>query len=97
LRTSTANEYNFWRVYAGFKVNYNFSNTFRFYNGTSTDNYRNVTRFNKWQYGVTLSIGRALGNIQVFYGLSPMLNNAISGTQVISTKILKFGIIFYIL
>ncbi len=96
-RTSTATEYKFWRIYAGVKINYNFSNTFRFYNGTTTDNYRNVSRFNKWQYGLTLSVGRGLGNVQMFYGLTPMLANATSGTPVIATKILKFSMMFYIL
>jgi len=92
-RTSNATKYKFWRVYTGIKFTYNFINTFH-YNTTS---FVNVNRFNKWQYGITLSTGYDAFNIQVYYGLTPILKDASVGVNTINTQIVKFGFVFYIL
>jgi len=92
-RTSNANKYKFWRIYTGIKLTYNYSNNFIFENNS----YKNIERFNKWQYGYTLSTGYDLFNIQLFYGFTPILKNSSLGEQIITTKMLKIGFIFYIL
>lgn len=92
-RTSTAKKYKFWRVYTGVKLTYNFINTF-YYNSIS---FVNVARFNKWQYGLTLSAGYDAFNVNVYYGLSPILKGATVGVSTINTQIIKFGFVFYIL
>ena len=92
-RTSTAIKYNFWRIYSGIKFTYTYANKFD-YNGTS---FTNISRFNKWQYGLTLSAGYDAFNIQLYYGLTPLLNDASLGKQKIHSKILRVGFIFYIL
>ena len=101
-RTSTANRYKFWRVYTGVKLSYNLSNTFLYEstsatNITTTEKFSDVNRFNKLQYGLTLSTGYAAFNFHVYYGLTPMLKGSSLGTSKINTKILKMGFIFYIL
>ncbi len=94
-RTSNANKYKFWRIYAGVKASYNFSN--RFYYNDNTVSFKNLSRFNKWQYGLTLSTGYDTFNFHMYYGLSPILKDAPTGLSTITTQILKFGFIFYIL
>lgn len=96
-RTSTANKYKFWRIYTGIKFSYNLQNKFYFDSGTTTGSYSNVNRFEKFQYGLTLATGYAAFNLYVYYGLTPMLKDATVGTKHINSKILKMGLIFYIL
>lgn len=92
-RTSTANKYKFWRVYTGVKVTYNFANEFKY--TPTASSFQNVARFNKWQYGATVSAGYDDFNIQVYYGFSPILKD--DGASIISTKILRLGFVFYFL
>lgn len=96
-RTSTANRYKFWRIYAGVKFSYNIKNEFSFETTTGTQTYANVDRFNKFQYGLTLSTGYSSFNLYVYYGLTPLLKDAAAGTTTINSKILRMGLIFYIL
>ena len=97
-RTSTANKYDFWRVYAGLKFFYNLSNEFQFNEANSTQNmYSNVSSYKKVQYGLTLSAGYDEFNINVFYGLTPVFEKSTINGEDVNTKILKFGLIFYFL
>ena len=97
-RTSTANKYSFWRIYGGIKFSYNLSNKFQFddENG-NTFKYQDVSNYNKLQYGLTLSTGYDEFNINLYYGLTPVFENSTINGEVINTKILKFGLIFYLL
>lgn len=92
-RTSTANKYKFWRIYTGIKFGYNLKNSFSYDNTT----YNNVERFDKFQYGLTLSAGYSTFNFNLYYGLKPLFKDATSGEPTIGTKVLRMGIIFYIL
>ena len=97
-RTSSVNKYDFWRVYAGVKFLYNISNSFQFEDASSNSfKYSNISNYNKLQYGLTLSAGYDEFNINVFYGLSPIFENSNLNGESINTKLLKFGLIFYIL
>ena len=96
-RTSAANKYKFWRVYAGVKMNYNLRNSMSYSENASYSIYTNLSRFNKVQYGLTLSAGYASFNFNVYYGLTPILKNSDIGTLSISSRILRLGMIFYIL
>ena len=97
-RTSTANRYSFWRVYTGIKFMYNLSNNFQFEDSAGNSfQYKNISAYNKLQYGLTISAGYDEFNINVFYGLSPVFKDASINGETINTKILKFGLIFYIL
>ena len=97
-RTSTANRYDFWRVYAGIKFMYNLSNKFQFEDANQNSlQYASVSAYNKLQYGLTLSAGYDEFNINIFYGLTPIFKDASINSEAINTKILKFGLIFYIL
>lgn len=97
-RTSTAQKYDFWRVYAGIKFLYNISNKFQFdAPNNRTYKYENVLNYNKIQYGLTLSAGYDEFNINVFYGLTPIFENSKINGEEIRTKVLKLGLIFYFL
>ncbi|APZ45246.1 hypothetical protein BW723_02570 [Polaribacter reichenbachii] len=96
-RTSTANKYSFWRVYGGVKLLYNLSNKFEFEENSTVFNYNNVNSYNQFQYGLTLSAGFDEFNINVFYSLSPIFENATFNGEDVNSGILKFGLIFYIL
>ncbi|MDA9289286.1 PorT family protein [Polaribacter sp.] len=97
-RTSTANKYKFWRIYTGVKFLYNFSNSFEnIASNQVKTTYSEVSAYNKLQYGLTLSAGYATFNFHVFYGVSPIYNDAKINNEVIDSKALKFGLIFYFL
>jgi hypothetical protein len=96
-RTSTATKYDFWRIYAGIKFLYNISNVFQFTEDATDFKYKNVSAYRKLQYGLTFSAGYTEFNAYLFYGLTPIFNNASINGENISSNILKFGLIFYIL
>lgn len=96
-RTSTAKKYDFWRIYGGIKFLYNLSNTFQFEDNSNTFSYKNVSAYNQFQYGLTLSAGFDEFNVNIFYSLVPIFNNATINGEAINSSILKFGLIFYIL
>ena len=96
-RTSTANRFKFWRIYTGVKLSYNIKNTFSYSTTTNTFDYSNVNRFNKLQYGLTISAGYAAFNFNLYYGLTPLLKDATVGANNIPSKVLRIGFIFYFL
>ena len=96
-RNSDAQTYKFWRVYMGVKASYNMSNNFKFTDQSNSFSYRNVSRFNSWQYGLTLSVGYDVFTAHMYYGLTPMLKDTMLGTTDISSKTMRIGLIFYLL
>ena len=96
-RDSDAQTYKFWRVYMGVKASYNVSNNFKFTDQSNSFSFKNVSRFNSWQYGLTLSVGYDVFTAHMYYGLTPMLKDTMLGTTDISTKTMRIGLIFYLL
>ena len=96
-RNSDAQTYKFWRVYMGVKASYNVSNNFKFTDQSNSFSYKNVSRFNSWQYGLTLSVGYDVFTAHMYYGLTPMLKDTMLGTTDISSKTIRIGLIFYLL
>jgi hypothetical protein len=97
-RTSTPSEYNFWRIYAGFKLGYVISNVTKFKGEPESFKHKNISDFNNFQYGLTLSAGYNTWNIHVYYGLNPVFSSeAILNGNVVDTNAVKVGLMFYIL
>jgi len=97
-RTSTATDYNFWRIYSGFKVGYLLYNSTKFKSDGGDQNLSNLQNFNKLQYGLTLSAGYGTWNFHVYYGLNSIFDsNAKLNEEVIGMKSIKIGLMFYIL
>ncbi len=97
-RTSTASNYDFWRIYTGFKLGYVFTHTTKHVGDLGALKYSNVSGFNDFQYGVTLSIGYGTWNLHLYYAINPIFS---SDTKVDGNKIamnaVKLGLMFYIL
>lgn len=96
-RTSNAKKYKFWRIYTGVKFGYNLTNKFNYVENSTAVGLKNIPNFRKFQYGLTISAGYDAFNAHIYYGLTPILENATLGTTTIDTKILKIGLVFYIL
>ncbi len=97
-RTSTATDYNFWRIYTGFKVGYLLYNSSKFRSDYGNVSLYNINDFNKFQYGLTLSAGYATWNFHVYYGLNSIFNSgAMLNGESIDMRSIKIGLMFYIL
>jgi len=97
-RTSSQSEYNFWRIYTGFKVGYVVYNTTKFKSAITTEKLSNIDSFNSMQYGLTLSAGYGTWNFHMYYGLNSIFDDTASfeGNNLDMTS-LKIGLMFYIL
>lgn len=97
-RTSTTNDYNFWRIYTGFKIGYLLYNSTTFKSEAGNVKLSNIDNFNKLQYGLTLSAGYSTWNFHVYYGLNPIFDNKSKlNNESLDMKFLKIGLMFYIL
>ena len=97
-RTSTAEEYRFWRIYAGAKLGYVFSGRSRAVtdNGTMVFSNSDIQEF---QYGLILSFGYNTWNVHAYYSLNPLLKEgtALQTGETLDLNVLRIGVIFYIL
>ena len=97
-RTSTAADYNFWRIYTGFKIGYLVYNSSKLVSEAGSQNLSNIEDFNKLQYGLTLSAGYGTWNFYVYYGLNPIFDdNAKLSGDPINMASIKIGLMFYML
>lgn len=97
-RTSTPEDYNFWRIYTGFKIGYVLAHTTKYRGDLGRLEYRNIKDFNNFQYGLTLSAGYNTWNIFLYYALNPVFSGdaSLNGNK-IDMNAVKIGLIFYIL
>jgi hypothetical protein len=97
-RTSTQTDYNFWRIYTGFKFGYVFTNASKYKGDLGTIRFSNNEDFNEFQYGLTLSAGYNTWNLYIYYALNPILSSdaQLNGNN-IDMNAVKIGLIFYIL
>lgn len=97
-RTSTADEYKFWRIYGGVKLGYVFSGRSKLVTESETTKFSNDDIQNL-QYGLQLNFGYNTWNIHTYYGLNPLLKDEVGleGGESITMGVLRIGVIFYIL
>jgi hypothetical protein len=97
-RTSTAEEYKFWRIYAGAKLGYVFSGRSRLVMEDGSEGFSNKD-IEQLQYGLILNFGYNTWNVHAYYGLNPILKNGtdLQSGEPIDFKVLRIGVIFYIL
>ncbi|WP_246277465.1 porin family protein [Winogradskyella ursingii] len=97
-RTSTATEYNFWRIYSGFKFGYIVYNSTKFKSDQGDIKLSNLDAFNTLQYGLTLSAGYGTWNFHLYYGLNDIFeNDSKLEDKNLDLKSFKIGLMFYIL
>ncbi len=92
-RNSTIDKYAFWRIYLGVRFSYDF---------ITKDNYKeftnsNVNFINKYRKGITLSVGYNIVNLYINYNLDNLFKDTYYKNNLIETKVLKIGLIFYVL
>ena len=97
-RTSTAKDYNFWRVYTGIKFGYVFYNSSKFRGSQDNVKLSSIDDFNKLQYGLTLSAGYSTWNFNVYYGLNSIFKDSASlEGKSIGMNSIQVGLMFYVL
>ena len=95
LRTSTLKSFAFWRVYLGYRVNYNFSSKYKPFFGRKTSLEKYVNEFSHF---VSLSLGFNTWNIRFETGLSPIIKlSSVSENFNSNFFISSVGLIFYLL
>ena len=99
LRTSTATKYTFWRFYAGMKLGYVISSKSQFNGDSGEFKYYGVHAIEKFQYGLSFSVGYGSLNASFYYGLNNMFKEGSKTTtgDLIELKQINVGLIFYIL
>lgn len=97
-RTSNAVDYNFWRVYTGFKLGYLVYNSSKFKSNNGDILLSNNSDFNKLQYGLTISAGYSNINVHFYYALNDIFKNNVKiNDQYLGMNAFKIGLIYYIL
>lgn len=98
-RTSTATKYNFWRIYSGASLIYNFSNKAIIGTGSGERSFSDVEAWNTLNYTVYTSIGFGTWNIHVKYYLNSVLKSSTQSVdgEGLAFYPLKLGVMFYIL
>jgi hypothetical protein len=97
-RKSSPTDYQFLRIYPGFKVGYLFYNSTKLKTDQGSEKLSNIDNFNRLQYGLTLSVGYDTWNIHAYYGLNPIFEDSakLDGEE-LNMSAFKIGLIFYIL
>lgn len=97
-RTSSPTEYNFWRIYTGFKFGYMIANTSKYEGDLGLIKFTNNDDFNRFQYGLTLSAGYNTWNIHIYYALNSIFSKDVKLTgEQLDVNAVKLGLMFYIL
>ena len=97
-RTSTASNYNFWRIYTGFKFGYVLTNSAKYKGDLGDFKFTNNKDFNEFQYGFTLSAGYNTWNFFLYYALNPIFSqDAQLNDETVDMNAIKIGLMFYIL
>ncbi len=96
-RTSTAEEYKFWRIYLGMNLGYVVYNSTKFKGDIGSFKDDRIEEFNDFQYGLTLSAGYNTWNVYIYYGLNPIFEGISLNNKSVDMNAVKIGLIFYIL
>lgn len=97
-RTSNAVDYNFWRIYTGFKFGYLVYNSTKFKSDEGDIILSNLNEFNKFHYGISISAGYSNVNLYFYYSLNDLFKNeAKINDQHLKMNAFKIGLIYYIL
>lgn len=97
-RTSTPQDYAFWRIYTGFKLGYLVASSSKYEGDLGRLKFINNPDFNRLQYGLTLSVGYNTWNVHLYYGLNPVFSKNVSlANKPLDVNVIKIGLIFYVL
>ena len=95
LRTSTLESFAFWRVYLGYRLNYNFSAKYKPFFGRETELKNQVSEFS---HCLSLSLGFDTWNIRFETGLSPVIKISSNSNNINNNfYVSSVGLVFYLL
>ena len=97
-RTSTPVDFQFFRIYGGFKFSYLLGDKSVFDDGIQKLIIKNNRDFEELMYGAYLSIGYSSFNLQVYYALNGLFKpTALIDSVPVNMDVLSIGVVFYIL
>jgi len=96
-RTSTSENYRFWRVYTGVKVGYVFSSVVKHKGDLGSFKQNNTPHLNKIKTNVDIGFGWNTWNFYISYALNSLFSDkAMYNGEVIDVTEIKFGLMFYL-
>lgn len=96
-RNSTAESHKFWRVYAGFKLNYIFHSVVKHKGEVGSFKLKNPQDLQRVQLVADLGFGWNTWNFYASYGLSKMFKEEANlANESLDFRSIKFGLMFYI-
>jgi hypothetical protein len=97
-RSSTAEVYKFWRIYAGFRVGYAYWYKSSFKQPGNNVVQTDIPEFQKLRLGTSLTLGYDSFNFIASYSLNPFFKDATTTDgQEVNFRHLQVGMVFYIL
>lgn len=98
-RTSTQNNFKFWRIYGGLRAGYAYWYRAYFKQPGNEVSQTDIPEFQRFRLGATLSFGYGTFNFYAYYSINPFFKDAttIDTSEEVNMRTLKLGINFYIL
>jgi hypothetical protein len=96
-RKSTIETYKFWRIYGGLKFIYLLNSKSIYSDAIETTKLKDISGFNRFQYGLTLAAGYNTWNLYIYYGLNSMLDNVELKGNSLFLRDFKVGLKFYMM
>lgn len=96
-RSSRAEDYRFWRIYSGVRLQYLFSGSSKFVTDTERISFSN-SDIRDFQYGIYLSFGYNTWNFYAQYNVTNIFEDEryLSNGEPLEVNLIKAGLIFYI-
>ena len=93
-RTSSVDQYKFWRIYSGFKLKKNFP----IYSNPSYGSEITIEDVEDWTTSIYINAGYTTWNISLEYDLNPLLKNKkTTNGENLNISFFRLGLVFYLL
>ena len=93
-RTSSVDQYKFWRIYSGFKLKKNFP----IYSNPSYGSEITIEDVEDWTTSIYINAGYNTWNISLEYDLNPLLKNKkTTNGENLNISFFRLGLVFYLL
>ncbi len=96
-RTSTAESYQFWRIYTGLRLGYIYYFKSNFKQDGNQVIQTDVPELDRFRIGTTFTFGYNTFNFHVYYNLNPFFKDARLNDSEIGISTFKVGLMFYML
>ncbi len=96
-RTSTAEDYRFWRIYAGFRLGYLYFFQSNFKQPGKRIRLNHIEGLNRMRYGLTFTFGYNTFNFTAYYSLNSFFEGETLEGRGVGVQTIKVGLMFYIL